>query len=367
MIPYLPLNKITERYQPELKEKINEVVEKGIYLLGEETAMFEKEYAEYTGTRYCVSCGNGHDALHLILRAYKELDILHDGDEVIVPSNTFIATVLAVTGNGMTPVFADVDSRQAIITAHEIEKVLTPRCKAVILVHLYGQNCYNEEIAEICKRRGLLIIEDNAQAQGALYKSRRTGSLGDVAAHSFYPGKNLGALGDGGAVTTNDQRLYDTIASLHNYGGKEKYIYSLKGVNSRLDELQAAVLRIKLRHLDKDNARRQEIAVKYLNEINNSAISVPRVDEISGHVFHIFPIYCKEREKLIEHLKQIGIATLIHYPIPVHKQECYSAYNNICMPVTERLANEELSLPCNPAMSDEEVETVIKAVNAFNG
>lgn len=367
MIPYLPLDKITERFQPALQRKIEEVVAKGMYLFGEETVLFEKEYAEYTGTRHCISCGNGYDALWLIIKAYKEIGMLHDGDEVIVPANTFIATVLAVSGNGLKPVFADVNPGTSVIGKENIENVLTPGCKAIILVHLYGQNSYSEEISELCRNKNILIIEDNAQAHGAVYRGKHTGSLGDAAAHSFYPGKNLGALGDGGAVTTNDKRLCDTIARLHNYGSDTKYIHSCRGVNSRLDELQAAVLRIKLQHLDNDNRRRREIAAQYLKGIVNGLVTLPQIDGIGSHAFHIFPIFCKERDNLMRHLKLSGITTLIHYPVPVHKQECYSQYCHTEMPVAERLANEELSIPCHPAMSDKDVDDVIKAVNAFNG
>ncbi|MBQ8336881.1 MAG: DegT/DnrJ/EryC1/StrS family aminotransferase [Bacteroidaceae bacterium] len=367
MIPYLPLDKITEKFQPALQRKIEDVVAKGMYLLGEETALFEKEYAEYIGSRHCVSCGNGYDALWLIIRAYKELGMLHDGDGVIVPANTFIATALAVSGNALKPIFAEVDPGTSVMGRDNIENALTPDCKAVILVHLYGQNSYDEEIADLCRSRNILIIEDNAQAHGALYKGRRTGSLGDAAAHSFYPGKNLGALGDGGAVTTNDKALHDTIARLHNYGSDKKYIHDSRGVNSRLDELQAAVLRIKLQHLDSDNRRRREIAAQYLEGIDNRLITLPQIKDIGSHAFHIFPVFCKERDELMQHLKQAGVATLIHYPVPVHKQECYSRYRHIDLPIAERLANEELSLPCHPAMSDEEVEIVIKAVNGFDG
>lgn len=367
MIPYLPLNEINARYNPKLQETINRVMTKGIYLLGEETRLFEKEYAEYIGTRHCIGCGNGYDALWLIIRAYKELGIFSEGDEIIVPANTFIASVLAITQNGLKPIFADPDPQTAVIGCNVIEKAITPRCKAVMLVHLYGRNCYSEEIAMLCRQKGLKVIEDNAQAHGCLHNGKRTGSLGNAAAHSFYPGKNLGALGDGGAVTTDDSKLYETILTLHNYGSMEKYRHTLKGVNSRLDELQAAALRVKLRHLDADNSRRKEIARRYIASIDNKAVSLPVVKDFDGHVFHIFPVFTKQREALQAHLAAQGIQTLIHYPVPCHKQECYREAGTLVLPVAEELAGTELSLPCNPAMSDNDVAKVVECVNSFHG
>ena len=365
MIPYLPLKEINRRYQPQLQEKINEVVSGGRYLLGNETRMFEKEYAEFIGSEHCITCGNGYDALWLILKAYRILGIIDDGDEVIVPANTFIASVLAITNNALTPVFADCDASTSNISRKEIEAVLTPKTKAVMLVHLYGRNSNSDDITALCRERGIKIIEDNAQAHGCIYRGQRTGSIGDAAAHSFYPGKNLGALGDGGAVTTDNTALARTIESLHNYGSIEKYRHIQPGTNSRLDELQAAALRIKLRCLDDDNNRRREIARRYLNGINNPYITQQNVSDYSSHVFHIFPLFTKRREELARHLLEEGIETLIHYPIPVHKQPCYAEYNSLSRPNAERLAQEELSIPCHPAMTDSEVEKVIEAVNSF--
>lgn len=365
MIPYYPLKEITERYRNELQAKIATVVAGGVFLSGEETALFEKEYAAYTGTDYCVTCGNGYDALWLIFAAYKKMGVLKDGDEVIVPANTFIASVLAITNNGLKPIFADPSPQTSIVEAGEIERLITPRCKAVLLVHLYGQNSYNSEIENICRKRGIKIIEDNAQAHGASYKGRRTGSLGDAAAHSFYPGKNLGAFGDGGAVTTNDKKLFETVETLHNYGSKVKYNHTLKGVNSRLDEIQAAILRTRLKYLDSENTRRQEIATAYLNGIDNPNVKLPRIDDINGNVFHIFPLFSTRRDELAAHLKEKGIGTLVHYPIPVHKQECYKDYNHLRLPTAERLASEELSIPCHPALSNADVQHIIEAINCF--
>lgn len=365
MIPYLPLNELNALYNPELQEAIDRVMTKGIYLLGEETSHFEKEYAGYIGTRYCIGCGNGYDALWLIIRAYKELGIFSEGDEIIVPANTFIASALAITQNRLKPVFADPDPLTSVIGYKGIKEAITPRCKAVMLVHLYGRNCYSEEIAMLCRQKGIKIIEDNAQAHGCLHNGKRTGSLGDAAAHSFYPGKNLGALGDGGAVTTDDSKLYETILTLHNYGSMEKYRHTLEGVNSRLDELQAAALRVKLRHLDADNSRRKEIARRYIAAIDNKAVSLPVVMDFDGHVFHIFPVFTKQREALQAHLAAQGIQTLIHYPVPCHMQECYKKNDTLSLPIAEELAGTELSLPCHQAMNDNDVTRVIECMNSF--
>lgn len=365
MIPYLPLKDINGRYQPQLQEKICEVTCGGRYLLGNETRMFEKEYAEFIGTEHCIACGNGYDALWLILKAYKILGTINEGDEVIVPANTFIASVLAITNNALTPVFADCEATTSNISEKEILPLITPKTKAVMLVHLYGRNSNSGAVTRLCRERGIKIIEDNAQAHGCIYNGKRTGSIGDAAAHSFYPGKNLGALGDGGAVTTDDAALARTIESLHNYGSIEKYRHIQAGTNSRLDELQAAVLRIKLRHLDDDNNRRREIARKYLNAISNPCITLQNVEDYGSHVFHIFPIFCNRREELARHLQENGIETLVHYPIPVHKQPCYAEYNNLSCPNAERLAQEEVSIPCHPAMNDNDVQKVIEAINSF--
>lgn len=366
MIQYLPLKDIAAKYQPALQEKIAEVVTKGIYLLGEETAKFEQEYAAYIGTKHCIACGNGYDALWLILKAYKEMGILKDGDGVIVPANTFIASALAITNNGLDPIFADPEYNTSVMSIESIKKAYTPQCKAVMLVHLYGRNSYSQDIADFCRQYGLKIIEDNAQAHGCIFSNCHTGSLGDAAAHSFYPGKNLGAMGDAGAITTNDSALHNAIMTLHNYGSSQKYIHTSIGVNSRMDEIQAAVLRIKLRNLDEENNHRKHIAQTYLQNINNCNITLQPTTDFNTNVFHIFPIFSKHREKLISHLADKGISTLIHYPIPVHKQKCYKEYNSIEMPIAERLASEELSLPCHPVMSVEDAEKVIEAVNNFH-
>ena len=366
MITYLPLKQITASFEPQISDAINRVVERGWFLLGEECAAFEKEYAEYIGCSRCVACGNGYDALWLILRAYRHMGVLKDGDEVLVPANTFIASVLAITNNNLVPVFVEPNAKTYLVGERELRAATTSRCKAYVMVHLYGQCAYSDAIGAFCRERGIKIIEDNAQAHGCFYGGeRRTGSLGDAAGHSFYPGKNLGSLGDAGAVTTNDEALADVVSSLHNYGSFKKYVHEYVGVNSRIDEIQAAVLRVKLRRLDADNARRRAIALRYIAEIDNSFVTLPRVDDIDAHVFHIFPLMSSERNRLQEYLATLGIQTQIHYPCPPHKQECYSRWNNLSFPITERLSDEELSLPLHPLLADEEVSEIITAVNKF--
>ena len=366
MITYLPLKQITASYEPQIGDAVRRVVERGWFLLGEECAAFEKEYAAYIGNKHCVACGNGYDALWLILRAYRLMGVLNDGDEVLVPANTFIASVLAITNNNLVPVFVEPDAATYLVGERELRAAATPRCKAYMMVHLYGQCAYSDAIGDFCRERGIKIIEDNAQAHGCLYGGeRRTGSLGDAAGHSFYPGKNLGSLGDAGAVTTNDDALLETILSLHNYGSRQKYIHTHEGVNSRMDEIQAAVLRVKLRRLDEDNARRQAIAARYIAEIKNPMVRLPWVGDSAAHVFHIFPLMSAVRNELQQHLSSLGIQTQIHYPVPPHKQECYAQWNGLSRPVAEQLSAEELSLPLHPLLTDDEVEKIIAAVNSF--
>lgn len=366
MIPYLPLKEINSQYEPQLSKAIENVMETGWYIMGEECKKFEYEYSEYIGTEHCISCGNGYDALWLIFNAYKQLGILKDRDKILVPANTFIASVLAITHNNLQPIFIEPNAQSYLMGEEEILNAIDKDIKGVLLVHLYGQNSYTDKIGEECRRRGIIIVEDNAQAHGALYKGRRTGSLGDAAAHSFYPGKNLGALGDGGAITTDNAMLADSISQIHNYGSKKKYIHDTIGVNSRLDELQAAVLRIKLSHLDTDNERRRQIAKRYNEEINNTKVTLPRVEEYSAHVFHIFPLMSEQRNELASHLESYGIQTQIHYPIPPHKQQCYSIYANTPLPITEMLAQREISIPCHPMLSDCDVTQIIDAINSWN-
>ena len=360
----------------EIQQAVNQILSSGWYLKGKATQEFEANYAKFIGTKYCIGCGNGLDALSLIFRAYKEMNIMHDGDEVIVPANTYIASILSITENNLKPVLVEPDINSLQLDDSLIEQAITQRTKAILIVHLYGRCAYTEKIGKLCKRYNLKLIEDNAQAHGTRYGEwgtenvkhtslnvKRSGSLGDAAAHSFYPGKNLGALGDAGAVTTNDDTLAETVYALGNYGSSRKYVFPYKGKNSRIDEIQAAILNIKLKYLDDDNARRKEIARYYYSHINNPAITLP--NSSADSIFHIFPILCKDRDKLQQYLASKGIETLIHYPIPPHKQECYKEWNYLSLPVTELIHKQELSLPCNQTMTDEEAEYIADTVNNY--
>lgn len=366
MVKFLDLQKITAVYSDDLRRAIDDVIARGWFLNGTEVAMFEKEYAGYIGTPYCVSCANGLDALWLIFRAYLELGRLKPGDEVIVPANTFIATVLAISENGLVPVFAEPDTDSLQIDSSVIEQLVTSKTKAVCVVHLYGRCAYSDRIADICKENGLLLVEDNAQAHGCTYGNARTGSLGDAAGHSFYPGKILGALGDGGAVTTADPELAQAVRTLANYGSEKKYYCNFKGRNSRLDEIQAAVLRVKLKSLNNDILARKRIAQCYLDGISNPKVKIPGRHLSSDNVYHLFPVLCDERDRLQEHLSANGVETIIHYPVPPHRQNCYKEYNAISLPETEMLASKELSLPMSPVLTDIEIQEVIDCVNSFD-
>lgn len=366
MIKFLDLEKVTQSHGKEINEAVTRVVNSGWYLQGKENEKFEKNFADYIGTKYAVGCANGLDALYWILRAYKELGVMKTGDEVIVPANTYIASILAITDNDLVPVLVEPDIDTYQIDPEKIEEVITPKTKAILLVHLYGQNAYTEKIGEICKKHNLKLIEDNAQAHGCKYNGKRTGSLGDAAGHSFYPGKNLGALGDAGAVTTDDKDLADIVRSLANYGSQRKYVFKYQGRNSRLDEIQAAVLDVKLKYLDEDNARRKTVAKKYIDEIKNPNIILPKIKDWDSHVFHIFPIRTKHREQLQKYLEENGVQTNIHYPIPPHKQECYKDWNNRSFPVTEQIHAEELSLPMSPVLTEHEVNKIVDLLNSFN-
>ena len=364
MINYLSLQKVTALHESEITTAVNQVLHSGWYLQGEHIALFEKNYAQYIGTKYCVTCGNGLDALCLILRAYIELGLLKEGDEVIVPANTYIATILSITENHLIPILVEPDINTLEIDELLIEQAITPRTRAIMLVHLYGRCAYTPFIGDICKRHNLLLLEDNAQAHGCHFGDKRTGSLGHAAAHSFYPGKNLGALGDAGAVTTDNEQLAQTIRSLANYGSTRKYEFSFKGKNSRMDEIQAAVLNVKLTYLDKENQRRKQIAKAYLEGINNPQITLIK-DNDRDNVYHIFPILCPSRNRLQQYLKDNGIETMIHYPIPPHQQEAYKEWNKQHYPITEFIHHQELSLPCNPTMTDEEVYQIIDSINMY--
>ena len=362
-IDYLPLQRITALHAAEIHAAVAQVIDSGWYLHGEATSRFEGHYAHYIGTRHCVGVGNGLDALTLMLRACVELGQLREDDEVIVPANTFIATILAITANGLKPVLVEPSMETLEMDDELLERAVTPRTRAVMLVHLYGRCAYTERVADVCRRHGLLLFEDNAQAQGCAYRGRATGSLGYAAAHSFYPGKNLGALGDAGAVTTDDERLAEVVRSLGNYGSRQKYVYDYQGRNSRLDELQAAVLDVKLRHLDADNARRRQIAAYYLEKVDNpAAVTLPTP---SDSVYHIFPVLSPCRDELQRYLARHGVATQIHYPVPPHRQRCYAAWSALSLPVTELISQQELSLPCHQAMTTEEADRVVDLLNSF--
>ena len=364
-IPFLSLYDVTAKYADEIHAAVARVIDSGWYLQGEENKRFESEYAIYIGTKYCIGCANGLDALILIFRAYIEMGILHEGDEIIVPANTYIATILAITENGLKPVLVEPRLDTLEIDDNIIERNITPKTKAICIVHLYGRCAYTEKIGELCKQYNLKLIEDNAQAHGCMYKGIRTGALGDAAGHSFYPGKNLGALGDGGAVTTNDSELAEIIRMLANYGSSRKYVFDYCGRNSRLDEIQAAVLDVKLKYLDKDNQYRKEVATLYYEHINNPKVTLPKYLSDEQNVYHLFPILCGERDKLQRYLKANDVQTLIHYPIPPHKQKCYADWNTMCFSITEHIAEQELSLPIGPSISYGEVKEIIDVINNF--
>jgi dTDP-4-amino-4,6-dideoxygalactose transaminase len=367
MIKFLDLQKITAKYADELHEAVNRVVDSGWYLQGEETRKFESDYANFIGTKYCVGVGNGLDALNWIFRAYIEMGVMKKGDEVIVPANTYIASILAISENGLVPVLVEPDIDTLEIDDSKIESAITFRTKAILIVHLYGRCAYTDKIGRLCKDHNLKLIEDNAQAHGCKYDGHRTGSLGDAAGHSFYPGKNLGAFGDAGAVTTDDKELADAIRALANYGSQKKYVFKYIGRNSRIDEIQAAVLDTKLRHLEDDNDLRRKIAHYYYEHIHNQHITLPDLLPDENNVYHLFPILCDKRDELQSYLKENGIQTLIHYPIPPHKQECYKDWNDWSLPITEKIHREELSIPMSPVMNDKETREVVKNINSFKG
>lgn len=366
MIKFLDLEKVTAKYADEINKAATRVVNSGWYLQGKENEKFEKDYADFIGTKYCVGCANGLDALIWIFRAYVEMGVMKPGDEVIVPANTYIASILAISENGLVPVLVEPDMNIYQIDPEKIEEAITPKTKAILIVHLYGQCAYTDKIDELCKKYNLKLVEDNAQAHGCKFKGgKRTGSIGDAAGHSFYPGKNLGAFGDAGAVTTNDEELAKVVRAVANYGSTKKYVFKYIGRNSRLDEIQAAVLDTKLKHLEADNERRKDVAQMYINGITNPAVITPKVADRDAHVFHIFPILSEKRDELQKYLADNGVQTIIHYPIPPHKQECYKEWNDRSYPLSERLANEELSLPISPVITDEEVKEVIRLINEW--
>lgn len=365
MIEFLDLQKITQKYSDEIHEAVNRVVDSGWYLQGKENEKFEADYAQYIGTKYAVGCANGLDALIWIFRAYVEMGVMQPGDEVIVPANTYIASILAISENGLKPVLVEPSIETYQIDDSKIEAVISERTRAILIVHLYGQCAYTDKIGELCKKYSLKLMEDNAQAHGCMFKGQKTGSLGDAAGHSFYPGKNLGAFGDAGAITTDNGELAKVVRAVANYGSQKKYVFKYCGRNSRLDEIQAAVLDVKLKHLDEDIAIRKEIAKYYIDYITNPDIITPIVKDWNAHVFHIFTIRCKRRDELQKYLADNGVQTIIHYPIPPHKQECYKEWNNLSFPITEQIHDEELSLPMSPVMTKEEIVTIVCLLNQW--
>lgn len=380
-VSFLSLKDVTALHSAEINEAVSRVVNSGWYLQGEENARFEANYANYIGTKHCIGCANGLDALIWIWRAYIELGVMQPGDEVILPANTYIATHLGITENGLIPVCVEPRLDTLEIDEDQIEAAITPRTKAICIVHLYGRCAYTDKIGELCRKYNLKLVEDNAQAHGCTFKGQRTGSIGDAAGHSFYPGKNLGALGDGGAVTTNDDKLAAAVRALANYGSQKKYVFKYTGRNSRLDEIQAAVLDVKLKYLDEDNRHRQQVAAYYYDHIDNPLITLPKRLDDANNVYHLFPILVASpksspegkdfnmRDKLHDYLDEHGVGTVIHYPIPPHMQECYAkeAWNipQLSLPITEQLAEEELSLPISPCMTKEQVEYITKLINQF--
>ena len=370
MIPFLSLKDVTAQHGAEIEEAVLRVVRGGWYLQGEENKRFEENYAKFIGTKYCIGCANGLDALIWIFRAYIELGVMQPGDEVIVPANTYIATILSITENGLKPVLVEPKLNTLEIDDDLIEQHITPKTKAICIVHLYGRNAYTDKIGALCKKYNLKLVEDNAQAHGCKHgDGRRTGSIGDAAGHSFYPGKNLGALGDGGAVTTNNPELAEAIRTLANYGSPVKYVFKYSGRNSRLDEIHAALLDVKLKYLDEDNAHRKAMAKLYYEGIKNPLITLPSRLPDDQNVYHLFPILCEKRDELQAYLKENGIGTVIHYPIPPFKQECYAGIEwnipQLYLPLTEKIHEMELSLPIGPTIVEKEIKLIVDLINEF--
>ena len=361
MIKFLDLEKINNRFRSEIDQRIKNILDCGWYLQGKENEIFTKNFATYCGTKYAVGVANGLDALRLIINAYG----FSNGDEIIVPANTFIATILAISDNGCTPILVEPDINTYNINPDLVEAAITPRTKAIMVVHLYGQAVQMDKIWEIAKKYNLKVIEDAAQAHGAYYQDKRVGNLGDAAAFSFYPGKNLGAFGDAGGITTNDKELYEKVKALANYGSDYKYHHIYKGLNSRLDEIQAAILDVKLKYLDDDNARRSQIAKYYRENIKNPKVTLPQTYDEKSHVWHVFVVRCEDRESLQKHLETNGIQTNIHYPIPPHKQGAYKELENLSLPITEQIHRQVISLPISPVLTDEEVKKVVEVVNVW--
>ena len=365
MIPFLDLKAINAQYRDELVDACTRVIDSGWYIGGNELEKFEQQFANYCGTKYAIGVANGLDALILTLRAWKELGKLKDGDEVIVPSNTYIASILAISANNLMPILVEPCVDSFNINPKEIETAITSKTKAILPVHLYGQLADMPAIIDIAKRYELLMLEDSAQAHGASLDGKRAGNWGDASGFSFYPGKNLGALGDAGAITTSDEELAYTLRALRNYGSHEKYKNLFQGVNSRLDEIQAAMLNVKLSHLDDEIVHRRKVANAYLEVINNKAIRLPTKKNDNAHVWHVFVVRCEERDALQKYLADNGVQTLIHYPVPPHQQSAYKEWNERSYPISESIHTEVLSLPIGPTMTIDDVNKIIQICNEF--
>ncbi|PTT36064.1 aminotransferase [Chryseobacterium sp. HMWF028] len=366
MIKFLDLQKINLKHQEEIETKLSQVFRSGWYLMGQELSSFESNLSQYIGAKHAIGVANGLDALRLILRGYIEMGIMDRGDEILVPSNTYIASILAISDNGLIPVLVEPDIDNYNIDIAKIEEKITSKTKGILIVHLYGRTVFSQELKDLAGKHHLKVIEDNAQAIGAIWNGKKSGNLGDAAGFSFYPGKNLGALGDAGAITTNDDDLAKVIRALANYGSNQKYVNIYQGLNSRLDEIQAAVLDVKLKYIDEENTVRKNIAKKYIAEISNPKIILPEnpADE-NEHVWHLFVIRTENRDELQKYLTENGIQTLIHYPIPPHKQQAYKEWNELSFPISEKIHEEVLSLPISPVMTEEEIRKVIETVNRF--
>lgn len=366
MIKFLDLQKVNLQHQEEIESRLLQVFRSGWYLLGQELSNFENNLSKYIGVKHAIGVANGLDALRLILRGYIEMGVMNPGDEILVPSNTYIASILAISDNGLVPVLVEPDIHTYNIDITKIEEKITSKTKGILIVHLYGRTVFSDNLTDIAEKHNLKIIEDNAQAIGARWNDKKTGNLGDAAGFSFYPGKNLGALGDAGGITTNDEELAKTIRALANYGSNQKYVNIYQGLNSRLDEIQASVLDIKLKYIDEENTLRKNIAKRYISEISNSKIVLPEnpVNE-DEHVWHLFVIRTENRDDLQKYLTENGVQTLIHYPIPPHKQQAYKEWNNLSFPISEKIHDQVLSLPISPVMNAEDIQKVIELLNHF--
>ncbi|MDW9380884.1 DegT/DnrJ/EryC1/StrS family aminotransferase [Chryseobacterium sp. JV558] len=366
MIKFLDLQKVNLNHQEEIETKLSQVFRSGWFLMGQELSSFESNLSQYIGAKHAIGVANGLDALRLILRGYIEMGIMDRGDEILVPSNTYIASILAISDNGLIPVLVEPDINNYNIDITKIEEKITSKTKGILIVHLYGRTVFSDQLKDLAEKHQLKLIEDNAQAIGAILNGKKTGNLGDAAGFSFYPGKNLGAIGDAGAITTNDDDLAKVIRALANYGSNQKYVNIYQGLNSRLDEIQAAVLGVKLKYIDEENTVRKNIAKKYIAEISNPKIILPENPaDVNEHVWHLFVIRTENRDELQKYLTENGIQTLIHYPIPPHKQDAYKEWNDQSFPISEKIHEEVLSLPISPVMTEEEVEKVIEIVNRF--